>query len=300
MKVLLAGASGFLGRALLSDLAEHGHETTRLVRGEPAGPDEVRWDPSSGVLDASIIRGFDAVIGLSGAGIGDKRWTPAYKQTLRDSRIQPTAALATAIAALDVHERPDVFVSASAVGFYGSRGDEILTEESEAGAGFLAQLVIDWEAAAAPAVDAGVRVVFLRTGLVLAATGGLLKKLLPLFKLGIGGKLGSGRQYQPWISLADEIGAIRHILESSNISGPVNLSSPNPVRNSELGRVIAAAVHRPALVPNPAFALRAALGEFADEGVLASQRSVPDALIASGYQFEHPDLASAMDWAIRH
>jgi uncharacterized protein (TIGR01777 family) len=300
VKVLLAGASGFVGTALAHDLALHGHAVSRLVRHQPAGTNEIQWDPAAGSLDASALTGFQAVIGLSGAGISAKRWNQAYKQTLRDSRISPTRTIATALASLATDERPGVFISASAIGFYGERGDQPLPETAVAGTGFLAELVQDWEAAAQPAREAGVRVAFLRTGLVLAASGGLLKTLLPVFKIGAGGNLGSGQQYQSWITLADEVGAIRHVLESDAVSGPVNLAAPNPVRNTELSKAIGAAVHRPSLVPTPAFALRIALGEFADEGVLVSQRVIPELLLSSGYSFEHSDLAAGLTWALSH
>jgi uncharacterized protein (TIGR01777 family) len=217
-----------------------------------------------------------------------------------ESRLQPTSTIADALAGLPAELRPGTFVSSSAIGYYGERGDQPLPETATAGTGFLADLVRRWEAATEPAGQAGVRVVMLRTGLVLSSTGGLMKRLVPLFKLGAGGKLGSGRQYQSWITLADEIGAIRHALQTDQLEGPVNLVGPEPVPNAEFSAALAAALHRPAVLPAPAFGLRLALGKFADEGVLVSQRVLPEKLLASGYRFEHADLRSALAWAIRN
>ncbi len=300
MKVIIAGASGLLGKALVTDLRGHGHQVSTLVRRSPVSEWEFEWHPERGELDPLTLAGTDAVISLSGAGIADKRWTPAYRQVLVQSRVQPTTTLARAMAGLPAELRPGSFLSASAIGYYGDRGDEPLTESSTAGTGFLADLVRDWEAATEAAQGAGVRVVTLRTGLVLTRTGGLMKRLLPLFKLGVGGKLSSGRQYQPWITLADEIGAIRHILQTKQLHGPVNLVGPEPVRNAEFSAKLAKAVHRPALLPAPAFGLRLAVGKFADEGVLVSQRVLPEKLADSGYRFEHADLRSGLAWAIAH
>lgn len=300
MKVLIAGASGFLGKALAADLATHGHSVNTLVRRPATSASEFEWHPERGELDSATLQGVDAIISLSGAGIGDKRWNAAYKQELLDSRMQPTATIAATLAGLPPERRPRAFLSASAIGYYGERGDQPLSETAGVGTGFLADLVQQWEAATVPAEAAGVRVVTLRTGLVLSAGGGLLKRLVPLFKIGAGGKLGSGTQYQAWISLADEIGAIRHVLESETISGPVNLAGPRPVTNDEFSRTLAAVLHRPALVPTPAFALRLALGEFADEGVLVSQRVIPEKLTASGYRFRHDDVHAALTWATKN
>jgi uncharacterized protein (TIGR01777 family) len=300
MKVLIAGGSGFLGQALASELIAHQHLVHTLVRRPAAGATEIEWHPERGELDPAVLRGYDAVVGLSGAGIGDKRWTPEYKRELLDSRLQPTGTLAAALAALPAGERPSTFLSASAIGYYGDRGDLPLPESAAAGTGFLADLVRSWEAATAPAAEAGVRVVTLRTGLVLSAGGGLLKRLVPLFKLGAGGRLGSGRQYQSWISLADEVGAIRYLLTAEQVAGPVNLAGPAPVRNDEFSSQLGRVLHRPALLPAPAFGIRLVLGEFADEGALASQRVIPQRLLDSGYQFQHPDLHSALAWAVQN
>jgi uncharacterized protein (TIGR01777 family) len=300
VKVLLAGASGFLGQALSKELIAHRHLVHTLVRRSPSSATEIEWHPERGELDPDVLRGFGAVIGLSGAGISDKRWTAAYKQELLESRLGPTRTLATALAGLPVGQRPATFISASAIGYYGERGDQPLPESVTAGNGFLADLVVKWEAAAQPAAEAGVRVVTLRTGLVLSSTGGLLKRLIPLFKLGVGGKLGSGRQYQSWITLADEVGAIRHLLETDAVSGPVNLTGPEPVRNDEFSSQLGKALHRPAIFPAPAFGIRLVLGQFADEGALASQRVIPEKLVDSGYRFQHPDVGSALAWAVKN
>lgn len=300
MKVLIAGASGFLGKALAADLPAHGHSVSTLVRRPATAASEIEWHPERGELNAAALEGVDAVISLSGAGVSDKRWNAAYKRELVDSRVQPTATIAVALAALPPADRPRAFLSASAIGYYGERGDEPLSEAATAGTGFLADLVQQWEAATAPADAAGVRVATLRTGLVLSASGGLLKRLVPLFKLGAGGKLGPGTQYQAWISLADEIAAIRHILESESLSGPVNLAGPQPVTNKEFSQTLAKVLHRPALAPAPAFALRLALGEFADEGVLISQRVIPEKLTENGYRFQHEDVHAALVWATKN
>ena len=300
MKVIVAGASGFLGTALVTELTSSGHQVTTLVRRAPSTSTEREWHPERGELAPGLLAGADAVLCLSGAGISDKRWTPAYKKLLLDSRVQPTATIATTLAGLPDDERPHTFLSASAIGFYGERGDQPLPEGATKGTGFLADLVSEWETATSPAVAAGVRVATLRTGLVLAASGGLLKRLVPLFKAGVGGKLGSGKQYQSWISLADEIAAIRYVLEHDSLRGPVNLAGPEPVRNDEFSRTLGTVLHRPALLPAPAFGIRIVLGEFADDGALASQRVIPEALSAAGYEFQHADVRTALEWAVHH
>ncbi|HST50020.1 TIGR01777 family oxidoreductase [Jatrophihabitans sp.] len=300
MKVVLAGASGFLGTALADDLRNAGHQVHTLVRRRPVTESEFEWHPERGELDPLVLAGSDAVVCLSGAGVGDKRWTEAYQQVLVTSRVQPTSTIARTLAGLPPELRPGTFVSASAIGYYGERGDQPLPETATAGTGFLADLVRRWEAATEPAGSAGVRVAMLRTGLVLSARGGLMKRLVPIFKLGGGGKLGSGRQYQSWITLADEIGAIRHILQTEQLDGPVNLVGPEPVRNAEFSAELAKTLHRPSMLPAPAFALRLAVGRFADEGVLISQRVLPEKLLASGYRFIHADLPSALDWAVKN
>lgn len=298
MKVLVAGGSGFLGQALTGELTAHGHTVHTLVRRPARTATETEWHPEYGDLDPDALRGYAAVVGLSGAGIGDRRWTPAYKRELVDSRIKPTGTLARALAFLPQAQRPRTFLSASAAGYYGDRGDEPLPENAGPGSGFLADLVVQWEGATQPAVDAGLRVLTVRTGLVLSARGGLLARLIPLYRRGLGGQLGSGRQYQPWISLADEVGAIRYLLESDRLNGPVNLAGPEPVRNQEFSTELGRVLHRPALLPVPRLALRVALGEFANGGALASERMIPERLLAAGYRFQHDNVRSALAWAV--
>jgi uncharacterized protein (TIGR01777 family) len=296
MRVLIAGASGFLGTKLVRDLTTGGHEVRRLVRRPPRGADETRWDPARGQLDASTVESADAVINLSGANI-NRRWTEAYKRKLVDSRVSATTTLATAIAGAD--RKPAVLVSASGVHAYGDPGDRPVDEQSPRGTGFLADLCRKWEAATAPAEEAGVRVAHIRTGFPLDRDGGFLKPLLLLFRLGGGGKLASGQQYMAWISLPDWIGAVRFLLDREDIAGPVNLTSPQPVTNAEFTRALGRQVHRPTLVPVPRFALRTVLGELGDEA-LANQRVLPGVLIKAGYEFRYPDLASALRWAVEH
>ena len=290
MKIVISGASGLIGTQLVAKLSSSGHEVVRLVRRSPK-PGEIQWNPKSGTLDAAALEGTDAVIHLSGAGIGDKRWTDGYRKEILDSRTATTALLATTMASLS--RKPSVFLSGSAIGIYGARNDEQLTEVSTHGTGFLAEVCEQWEAAAKPAVDAGIRTVYLRTGIVLSPKGGALKKLLPLFKLGVGGKFGNGKQWQSWISIDDEIGAIEHLL-TANVSGAVNLTAPNPVTNAEFTKVLASVLKRPAIVPVPTFAPKIVLGgELADALLFTGQRVIPAALNASGYMFKHTTLESA-------
>ena len=291
MKIVVSGARGLIGTQLVAKLSQSGHEVIRLVRRSPKSG-EIQWNPKSGTLDAAALEGVDAVIHLSGAGIGDKRWTTGYRKEILDSRTDTTALLAKTIASLS--RKPSVFLSGSAIGIYGARNDEQLTEVSTHGTGFLAEVCEQWEAAAKPAVDAGVRTVYLRTGIVLSPKGGALKKLLPLFKLGVGGKFGNGKQWQSWISIDDEIGAIEHLL-TANVSGAVNLTAPNPVTNAEFTKVLASVLKRPAIVPVPTFAPKILLGgELADALLFTGQRVIPAALNASGYSFKHSTLESAL------
>jgi uncharacterized protein (TIGR01777 family) len=292
MKILITGASGLIGSALVPALRTDGHDVRRLVRREPKEADESRWDPARRTIDAGALDGIDAVIHLAGVGVGDKRWSSAYKQAILDSRIDGTATIAKAVA--QHADQVNVLISASAVGWYGDRGDDIVDEADGFGEGFLADVVRRWEAATAPATDAGVRVVNLRSGIVLSPEGGALGKVLPLFKLGLGGRLGNGKQWVPWISMADEIAAIKFLLDHDDISGPVNLTAPEPVRNREYTAAIGRAVHRPTLAAVPGIALRAALGGFADEGVLASQRALPRRLLDAGFEFTFIDVDSAL------
>jgi uncharacterized protein (TIGR01777 family) len=291
MKIVISGASGLIGTQLVTTLKSSGHEVVQLVR-RTAGAGQIMWDPKSGKLDPASLEGCDAVIHLSGAGIGDKRWSDAYRKEILDSRTATTLLLANTIASLQ--RKPSVFLSGSAIGIYGARGDEQLTETSAHGTGFLADVCEQWEAAAKPAIDAGVRTVFLRTGIVLSPKGGALKKLLPLFRLGIGGKFGNGKQWQSWISMDDEVASIIHLL-TANVSGAVNLTAPQPVTNAEFTKVLARVVKRPAIVPVPTFAPKILLGgELADALLFTGQRVMPQALTASGYVFKHSTLESAL------
>ena len=292
MRVVVTGASGLIGSALVRSLTADGHQVLRLVRRDPRAADEARWDPTARHLDPSSLDGADAVVNLAGAGIGDHRWTDDYKKAIRESRVAGTTAVAEAIAVAG--QPPSVFVSASAVGYYGDTGEESFDESSPSGEGFLASVVRDWEAASTPAADAGVRVVNIRTGIVLSPEGGLLKQMLPIFKLGLGGRLGSGRQWMSWVSIADHVAAVRYLMAAEDIAGPVNVTAPEPVRNKEFTKALAHAVHRPALAVVPSVALKAALGGFAEEGALVSQRVLPARLEAAGFSFTFADIDSAL------
>lgn len=296
MKIAVTGASGLIGSHLVPVLRGAGHHVLTVTRRPPRQPDEVQWQPQDHRLDPRALAGVQAVVHLAGAGIGDRRWTPGYKALVRESRVAATDLLARTLAALP--DPPRVLLSGSAVGFYGDTGDRQVDESSPPGDGFLAEVCRDWEAATAPAGRAGIRVCLLRTGIVLSDTGGALARQLPLYRAGLGGPLGSGRQYQSWISLADEIGAIRFLLEAETVSGPVNLTAPGPVRQRDFARALGAALHRPALLPAPALALRLVLGEFAGDGVLAGQRAVPQVLLDHGYRFAHPALPGALQAAL--
>lgn len=297
MRILLAGASGFLGTRLVSRLRAAGHETVQLVRRPARGADEFTWSPSSGQLDPAAFAGVTAVINLAGAGVGDKRWTDSYKALIRSSRVDSTGTLATAIGALPAADRPSVLLNSSAVGWYGDTGDQPVEENAPAGEGFLSDVARVWEAATGPAEDAGVRVVRLRTGLPLHRDGGLLKPQLLPFRLGVGGTLGSGRQWVPWIAMEDWLRAVPFLLERSDVAGPVNVVGPNPVTNAAFGKALGAAVHRPAIMPIPAFALQIALGEFAVEA-LRSSRVLPGVLNQAGFEFRYPALPGALHAAL--
>lgn len=290
MQIAITGSTGLIGKALVRALRDEGLTVIRLVRHPATAEDEVRWDPF-GEIDSGALEGVDAVVHLAGAGIGDHRWTESYKRQIRDSRVEGTRTLARALAGLD--RRPAVFVSGSAVGYYGDTGDVAVDESAPEGEGFLPALCRDWEAAAQPAVDAGIRVVHPRTGLVLSREGGLLGKVLPLFRLGLGGRLGGGRQWMSWITVADQVAALRFLI-NDGLSGPVNLTAPEPVTNAAFTAAVGRAVHRPARFIVPAPALRLALGGFADEGALVSQRVLPDRLAKAGFTFGHPDIDTAL------
>jgi uncharacterized protein (TIGR01777 family) len=291
VRVVVTGSSGLVGSALVASLRGAGHETVRLVRRPPASADERQWDPARGQLPSDSLDGVDAVVNLAGAGIGDHRWTRAYKEEVLRSRLDATRIIAAAVAD---QPSPPMLLSGSAVGWYGDTGETAVDESAPNGSGFLADVVRQWEAATGPAEAAGARVVHLRTGIVLAREGGALAKVLPLFRLGLGGRLGSGRQWFSWISIADHVAATRFLLDRADISGPVNITSPEPVRNVDYTRAIARAVHRPAaaIVPKPA--LRVALGEFAEEGALVSQRVLPARLEAAGFRFTDDDVDAAL------
>ena len=290
LRVAVTGASGLIGPALVAHLRGLGHEVLRLVRHPAGAPDEVTWDPAAGTVDLGRLAGTQAVVHLAGAGVGDHRWTAAYRTVILDSRVQGTGTIARAVAELD--PAPAVLVSASAIGFYGDTGDRVVDETAPRGAGFLAEVVEAWEAAAEPARAAGVRVVHPRSGLVMARSGGAWARMLPLFRLGLGGRLGNGRQYWSYITLEDEVRALTHLLDSQ-LAGPVNLTAPNPATNAEITKAMGVALHRPALLPVPAIALKTVLGEFSSE-VLGSIRVRPTRLVADGFIFRHPDLVSAV------
>jgi len=286
-RIAISGASGLIGTALVGHLRSEGHTVQRLVRRKAQAPDEIQWDPASNSVDIDALAGVDAIIHLAGANVGDHRWTKKYRAEILNSRLLGTTAIAHAVTTV----APKVFISASAIGYYGETGNRAVTESDRGGDDFLAAVCREWEAAAVLASNT--RVVKIRTGLVLEPTGGALGRMLPLFRFGIGGKLGSGKQWWSWITLHDQIRAICHLLESE-ISGPVNLTSPNPVTNQEFTAALARALHRPALLPVPGFALKIALGGFSTE-ILGSKKVLPQALLDSGFTFDYPHITSALD-----
>jgi uncharacterized protein (TIGR01777 family) len=290
--IAIAGSSGLIGSALVTALRASDNRVMRIVRRAPSNADELHWNPQTGEFDPDALRGVDAVVNLCGAGIGDKRWSGAYQQLLRDSRITPTEVLSTAVAQAGV----PVLVNASAVGYYGNTGDRVADETAAPGTGFLAKLCVDWEAATLPAQQAGVRVVHVRTGLVLSPSGGMLGRLKPLFSLGLGARLGNGRQYMPWISLEDEVRALLFAI-GHELFGPVNLTGPAPVTNAEFTTALGRALNRPTPFVLPGFALRRLLGDFADEGLLIGQRAIPAALERTGFQFHHNTIGEALSYA---
>jgi uncharacterized protein (TIGR01777 family) len=292
MRVVISGSSGLIGRSVAAALRARGDDVTSLVR-RPAAAGEARWDPGAGSMEAGVLEGAGAVVNLAGAGIGDKRWTPARRREIESSRVEGTALLARTMA--EISRPPAVLVNASAVGFYGDRGDEELDEASEKGHGFLADVCAAWEAATEPAAHARVRVVRLRSGVVLSDHGGALARQLPLFRLGIGGRLGNGRQWLSWVSLADEVRAILHSLDDPALEGAVNATAPEPVTNRHFTRALGWALHRPSVLAVPGFALRIALGsDLASEMVLAGQRVVPTKLTGTGFRFDHARIEPAL------
>jgi len=302
VRVAITGASGFIGSALVASLRSSGESVVRFVRrpaGTPVAPDEASWDPGAGTIDRAALEGVDAVVHLAGEGIGERRWTAEQKERILTSRVDGTRLVASTLASMaGGGAGAPVLVNASAVGYYGLRGDEELTEESPAGTGFLAEVVKAWEAATAPASEAGGRVVLLRSGIVLGRHGAL-GRMLPFFKLGLGGPLGNGHQWWPWVALDDVLGLIRHAIATPSLSGPMNVTSPNPARNKDVARALGRVLHRPSLLPVPAFALSLLMGrELTHEVILAGQRALPAVAEATGYRFVHPELEPALRAAV--
>jgi uncharacterized protein (TIGR01777 family) len=289
-RILVSGSSGPIGAALLPSLKAQGFAIMRLVRKSASGSDQIVWDPSR-PLSPDLVSGFDAVIHLAGESIAG-RWTDAKKRRILESRSQGTGNLAQAAA--KASQPPRVFISASAIGFYGNRGDEVLREDSPSGEGFAAEICRQWEAATQPAAQAGIRTAQMRIGVVMSAEGGALPAMLTPFRMGLGGRLGSGRQWWTWVSVRDVVGAIQQVLNHDSLSGPVNAVAPNPVTNAEFTRILASVLNRPAIFPMPAFAVRLIFGEMGEELFLGSQRVEPAKLVATGYQFRHPDLKNAL------
>lgn len=304
MRILVSGSTGFLGTALVEEFGAQGHSIAQLLRPETArkaaakaASQTVLWDPIAAEFDAAAAEGADALIHLAGASIAGRRWNASRKKLLRTSRIEATRHLMGALGKL--RRPPQVIVAASAIGYYGNRGDEILTEDSSAGSDFLAGLARDWEAETARGKEFGARVVSLRFGIILGAQGGALPQMALPFKMGAGGRLGSGKQWMSWLTRAEAVRMVQFALENSQLTGPVNAITPNPVRNSEFTTILAKALHRPALFPAPAFALRLVLGEMADALLLVSQRVEPSRLVAAGYSFLQTDLACALNEVFR-
>ncbi|MFD9130111.1 TIGR01777 family oxidoreductase [Kitasatospora sp. NPDC059571] len=301
MRIAVTGSTGLIGSALVRSLLADGHEVLRLVRRRSLvgvradGTTGVGWNPHRLEIDAAGLEGVEAVVHLAGAGVGDRRWTESYKREIRDSRVLGTETVAAALARLK--QPPRVLVSASAVGYYGQTGDRVIDEDAPPGDDFLARVCVEWEAAARPAADAGIRVVHPRTGLVLSAAGGAAGRMVPLFRLGLGGRLGSGEQYWSIIALADEVAALRFLIDQKEMSGPVNLTGPHPVTNRELTEAFGRVLGRPTPFPVPTAALRAVLGEMAVE-VVGSHRVVPDRLLAAGFRFRYPDADGAVRAAL--
>lgn len=296
MRVLISGSTGLIGRKLTADLSAAGDTVVRLVRRASGSDDAISWNPETGEVDSSHLEGFDAVVHLAGESIANGRWTPAKKRRIRDSRVVGTRHLAEVLAKLS--RPPQVFVGASAIGIYGNRGDEVLDESSPPGSGFLADVCQEWEDAARPLSAADIRLALVRTGVVLDGKGGALAQMKLPFLLGLGGRLGDGRQYMSWISLEDIVGAFRHAMTNREVTGPINGVAPAPVTNAEFTRALGKALHRPTLFPVPRIGARILLGEMSDALLFASQRVSPTRLLATGYRFRHADLASALSEAL--
>ncbi len=297
MKIIVTGATGLIGSKLIRTLISEGHSVTRLVRGgsqtfRAPGTSAVEWNPDAGRIDGKELEGHDAAVHLAGESVAEGRWTPEKKARIRESRVKGTRLLAETLAGLSA--RPQVLVAASAVGFYGDRGDEVLREESASGTDFLSEVCREWEKAALPASQAGIRVVNLRIGVVLSPDGGALAKMLPPFRLGAGGRIGSGDQYMSWITIDDMVGVILHALKNDSVRGPVNAVAPRPVTNAEFTKTLGRVLGRPTLFPVPAFAARLAFGEMADALLLSSARVEPSRLIATDYKFAYPELEGAL------
>lgn len=291
MRIAITGASGFIGTALTASLEQDDHDVLRVGR-SASGPGAIRWDPAAGVLDGAALEGVDAVVHLAGEGIAEKRWTDEQKRRIRDSRVLGTTLLATTLA--ELAEKPQVLISGSGIDAYGDRGDEVLTESSSRGDSFLAEVVRDWEAATAPAEAAGIRVAHLRTGIVLGKHGGALPRMVQLARFGLLGKIGSGRQWWSWITIDDHVRAIRHLVDQ-DLSGPVNLCTPNPVTNAELTKALGRVLKRPTFLPVPAFGPKLLLGsELAETLLLESKRAAPEKLLQSGFDFDHDEIAPAL------
>ncbi len=291
MKVLVSGSHGLIGSALVALLKSKGHAVFRLVRREAHSAEEIRWNPVAATVDKDQLEGFDAVVHLAGDSVAE-RWTPAKKARIRNSRVKGTKFLAETLAELT--NKPPVLVAASAIGYYGQRGDELLTEQSPVGLGFLASVCREWEAAAQPAAAAGIRVVNLRIGIVLSRKGGALAKMLPVFEIGAGGVLGSGKQYMSWIALDDVLGVIEHAIENESLSGPTNTVAPEPVTNQEFTKTLGTVLGRPTFLPVPSLAVELLMGQMAEELLLASAHVEPVKLLASGYKFAYPNLEGAL------
>jgi len=291
MKTAITGSSGLIGTALAASLADGGHEVSRIVRRDTQSSNEIRWNPLSGEIDRSALEGFDAIVNLAGESVAQK-WTPEAKELIEKSRVDGTRFLCETVANLS--SQPKVLIAASAIGYYGDRGDEWLTEDSVAGDSFLGGVCKAWEDATEPARQVGIRVINLRIGIVLAEHGGMLSRMLKPFRLGFGGKMGSGKQYFSWISLTDLVAAICHLLQAENVSGPVNAVAPNPEISAEFAKTLGKVLGRPAVVPTPESVIRKFFGEMGEALMLSSCRAKPEQLVASGFQFEHPTLESAL------